>query len=195
MSTPTSLYRRVLGEAFEALPAPVKALHDVCISAEFTGPAEVIAATHMIAKIIAWTTGFPTRSYRCKVRVRIDVDADGETWHRDFDGHRFHSRLYETQCQLVEQLGAHRITFHLITDSTQLIMQPIAWKTLGIPLPRFLWPSISARETEVDGKFHFDVATAFPIIGSVIHYRGSLLPTQRLVERPGDTGSELDQSG
>jgi hypothetical protein len=174
MSTPVSLYRRVLGEAFEALPAPVKALHDLPVSTEFSGSAEVIAAGNVIAKIIAWTTGFPTRSYRCEVRVRIEVDADGETWHRDFAGHRFHSRLCEERQHLVEQLGPHRITFHLITDNTQLIMQPIAWKTLGIPLPRFLWPSISARETEVDGKFHFDVATAFPIIGRVIHYRGSL---------------------
>jgi Domain of unknown function (DUF4166) len=178
MSTTPSLYRRVLGDAFDVLPAPVKALHDLPVSTEFSGTAEVIAAHNVIARIIAWTTGFPTRSYHCKVRVRIDIDDDGETWRRDFDGHRFQSRLRCRDGVLVEQLGPHRISFRLHTDNTELSMHPIAWKTLGIPLPRLFWPSISAREAEVDGCFHFDVATAFPIIGTVIHYRGSLLPTQ-----------------
>lgn len=176
MSTAPSLYRRVLGDALDRLPIPVRALHELSESTEFSGDAEVIAATNVIAKAVAWMTGFPTRSYRCTARVRIDIDDDGETWHRDFDGHRFHSRLRCHEGVLVEQLGPHRISFRLDTDSTQLSMHPVAWKTLGIPLPRLFWPSISARETAVDGCFHFDVASGFPWIGSVIHYRGSLRP-------------------
>jgi hypothetical protein len=169
-----SLYRRVLGPAFDALPPTLRQLHDLTQSTAFTGDAEVIAASHPIARLIARLTGFPTRSYQCRVDVRIDIDNEGETWHRDFGGHRFHSRLYCQNGILTEHIGPHRIQFQLHTDTTQLSMHPIAWRTLGIPLPRFLWPQVQAQETEHDGRFHFDVTSAFPLIGTVIHYRGVL---------------------
>ncbi len=173
-SSSVSLYQQVLGPAFDALPASLRALHGLQRSAVFRGEAEVIAAHNPIARLIARLTGFPTRSYRCPVEVRIDADAHGETWHRDFGGHRFNSRLRCIDGQLHEQLGPHRIRFALDTDAQGLSMRPIAWRTLGIPLPRLLWPNISANETESEGRFRFDVATAFPLIGTVIHYRGWL---------------------
>ena len=169
-----SLYRRVLGATFDAMPAPLRALHDLPRSTTFRGEAEVIAARHPLALLVARLTGFPTRSYACAVEVRIDVTGDGETWHRDFGGHRFHSRMRCIDGRLVEALGPHRITFRLDADAAGLRMHPVAWRTLGLPLPRLLWPRIEAREHADDGRFHFDVATAFPIIGRVIHYRGVL---------------------
>lgn len=173
-STRPALYRRLLTQAFDALPASLRELHDLQTSATFDGEAEVIAAVNPLARMIALCTGFPTHSLRCAVSVQIDIDAAGETWHRDFAGHRFHSRLQDVDGRLVERLGPHRITFALHTDPTGLHMQPIAWRTFGIALPKMLWPHISAQENERDGRFHFDVATAFPLIGNVIHYRGWL---------------------
>jgi hypothetical protein len=180
MNTPSaSLYQQALGPAFDALPASLRALHGLSQSAVFRGEAEVIAAQHVIGRLIARLTGFPTRSYRCPVEVRIDVDAEGETWHRDFGGHRFNSRMRCLEGQLHEQLGPHRIRFALDTNSHGLSMRPIAWRTFGIPLPGWLWPQLSARETESEGRFQFDVATAFPFIGTVIHYRGWLSVADR----------------
>lgn len=169
-----SLYQRVLGPGFDALPESLRTLHGLRASAVFHGEAEVIAARNPLARLIARHTGFPTHSYRCPVEVRIDVDAEGETWHRDFGGHRFNSRMCCLDGQLHEQLGPHRIRFALDTDAQGLNMRPISWRTLGIPLPRWLWPQLSARESESEGRFQFDVATAFPLIGTVIHYRGWL---------------------
>jgi hypothetical protein len=171
-----SLYRQAIGPAFDAMPPPLRALHDLPHSTVFRGEAEVIAARHPLARLIARLTGFPTRSYACKVEVRIDVDADGETWHRDFGGHRFHSRMRCVDGCLVETLGPHRITFRLDTDAAGLRMHPVRWHMLGMPLPRMFWPRIEAREHADGGRFHFDVATAFPIVGTVIHYRGALSP-------------------
>ncbi len=177
MSHPSrrSLYRRLLGTTFDAMPAALRELHDQPMSAAFAGEAEVIAAENIIARLIARISGLPTRSYPCPVEVRIDIDADVETWHRDFGGHRFHSRMHDDAGSLIERLGPHTIRFRLHADAEGLSMQPIAWRTLGIPLPRLLWPKLSAREYQIDGRFHFDVATAFPIIGRVVHYRGWLM--------------------
>ncbi len=171
-----ALYRQILGSAFDALPEPLRHLHDLASSTRFIGEAEVIAGANPLARLIATLTGFPTKGGRCAVEVRITIDADGETWQRDFGGQRFHSRLYAHRGILTEHLGPHRIQFDLCTDASGLSMHPRAWRIFGIPLPRLLWPKISAHETEVDGRFHFDVATAFPMIGTVIRYRGSLRP-------------------
>ena len=41
-------------------------------------------------------------------------------------------------------------------------------------MPIALAPWITAGEHGADGRFHFDVAVAMPLIGPVVHYRGWL---------------------
>jgi len=171
-----SLYQQLLGADFDRMPDALRELHRLSSSSEFAGDAEVIAGDHWLARLLALCTGLPTRSRRCRVRVRvrIDIDPAGETWHRDFDGHRFHSRMSRAKAHLVERLGPHRIGFQLQADANGLRMLPVSWRLLGIPLPRALWPRVDASEQARDGRFHFDVATSFPWIGRVVHYRGWL---------------------
>ena len=45
----------------------------------------------------------------------------------------------------------------------------------GCPLPDFLCPRSHASESVgADGQFHFDVPIALPLIGMIVHYKGSL---------------------
>ena len=172
-----SLYQRVLGDTFEKLPEPIQQLHCPAAISKFTGRGQIIAADNPIARCIAWCSGLPTRSSECTVLVSIECDGDGEIWRREFADHRFHSRLHAVGAQLIEKLGPHRISFVLQADAQGLCMRPVAWRTLGVPLPRFLWPRIEAVESVRDGLFHFSVTTAFPIIGRVVDYRGVLAAT------------------
>jgi Domain of unknown function (DUF4166) len=48
------------------------------------------------------------------------------------------------------------------------------WWIGAPPMPLALGPRSVARETEVDGVFHFEVAIALPFIGHVVGYRGWL---------------------
>lgn len=176
MAKPLSLYRRVLGQEFDILPPALRNLHDLTQTFTFEGEAEIIAGSNIFSKAIALFTGLPTTSRHGQVKVRIEIDGDGEIWHRDFSGHQFHSRLCIRKNTLTERLGPHDIDFQLLTDATQLVMKPIRWKTCGIPLPRWLWPRITARENECDGRFQFEVSSSFPLIGQVIGYRGWLSP-------------------
>jgi len=41
-------------------------------------------------------------------------------------------------------------------------------------VPRFLAPSMTAWESEKDGKYQFDVLVGLPLFGQVIRYSGSL---------------------
>ena len=44
----------------------------------------------------------------------------------------------------------------------------------GLPLPRALWPTIEATETEEEGRFCFDVQIGLPLVGRLVRYRGWL---------------------
>jgi hypothetical protein len=45
---------------------------------------------------------------------------------------------------------------------------------LGVPCPRWLMPRIVAEETGNEGRLHFRVAAALPLVGVVASYRGHL---------------------
>jgi hypothetical protein len=50
-------------------------------------------------------------------------------------------------------------------------------RLLGCPLPNFLRPRSHASETvDADGQFHFDVPITLPLVGTIVHYKGSLKP-------------------
>ena len=48
------------------------------------------------------------------------------------------------------------------------------WSAFGIPLPLGLAPRSKAKEWDKGGVFHFDVPIALPLVGTIVHYRGSL---------------------
>ena len=59
---------------------------------------------------------------------------------------------------------------------------------LGLPIPRGLWPRVKAQERVVDGTFAFDVALSLPVVGLMIHYRGTLREnTAQQALHPGPT--------
>ena len=78
---------------------------------------------------------------------------------------------------MVEAFGPLRFEFELLARSTgELQMNLTGWAQGPIPLPAFLAPGSHAREWEEDGRFHFDVPIALPLVGTVVHYRGWLRP-------------------
>jgi hypothetical protein len=62
-----------------------------------------------------------------------------------------------------------------------LQLRTISARLFGWPLPDFLRPRSHASETVgADGQFHFDVPIALPLIGTIVHYKGSLKPGRDL---------------
>ena len=129
-----------------------------------TGPA---------ARIIAGIMRFPPAGVH-PLHVSFS-EADGvERWTRDFGGYRFSSELSERGGDLVERFGPLRFTFNLVPFGNGLRMVMKHWSVLRIPLPLALAPRSDAQEWEADGRFHFDVPIALPLVGLVVHYTGWL---------------------
>jgi len=172
---PPPLYARVMGDRFAALPPSLRALHDVLRDGGAAGEAQVARGRNLPARRLASLLGFPPEGTH-PLHVGF-AERDGrECWTRDFAGHIFTSELAERGGRLTERFGLVRFAFDLPSDSAGLSMIVRRWWLGPLPLPLFLAPRAEAREWEEDGRFHFDVAIALPLVGRLVHYRGWLKP-------------------
>ena len=80
----------------------------------------------------------------------------------------------------------------LTAESGSLVFHTAGCRVLGIPLPRFCWPSISVRasqsETQPDSteRFAILVQLAFPMVGRIVEYSGDM----QLVRASEGSGAE-----
>jgi hypothetical protein len=173
IAAPPALYRRVMGRAFEQLPAAVRAMHQPWRESSAQGEADVLGATNLLGRVIARIMGFPAPGHH-EVHVRF-AECDGvERWTRTFGGQSFTSELSAEGGRLVERFGPLRFRFDLPADAAGLTMLMRGWSLFRIPLPLFLAPRSKAREWEEGGLFQFDVPIALPLVGRLVHYRGWL---------------------
>ena len=110
----------------------------------------------------------------------LSREAGGERWTRTFAGRRFSSLQTEghgrNEALLVERFGAVSVALAVVVEGGRLQLVPRRWSLLGIPLPRALLPGDDSFEYEVDGRFVFDVEIGAPLVGRIVHYRGTLEP-------------------
>ena len=77
---------------------------------------------------------------------------------------------------LEERLGPVSWRFAVRPEADSLEFALRGASLLGIPLPAVLRPTIRARESVHDGRFHFDAEVRLPLLGRLIHYSGDLQP-------------------
>jgi hypothetical protein len=184
-SLPPPLYARVMGNRFEALPPTLRGLHSVLRDGGASGEARVTRGRNPLARMAASAFGFPPEGDH-PLHVAF-AERDGrERWTRDFGGHRFASELAKRSGRLTERFGLVRFEFDLPSDSAGLAMIIRRWRIGPLPMPLALAPRSDAREWEEDGRFHFDVSIALPLLGPLVHYRGWLEPgDSRLDDKEG----------
>jgi hypothetical protein len=167
------LYARAMGTRFDALPAAVRAIHEVNGDGGAAGEGSVKRGSHPLARLIGAIMRFPPEG-DYPVHVSF-AERDGkERWTRDFGRHRFGSELSQAGDGVAERFGPLRVVFDLPADETGLRMELRGWTVFGLPMPRALGPRIAAREWQEDGRFRFEVNVRLPLIGEVVGYTGWL---------------------
>ena len=176
------LFRRLLGSAFDALPPQVRALHDGTGTRRWTGSAEVKRGPGPVARMIAAALRFPAPAARVPVSVTFTPEGECERWTRDFGGQVFASIQSagsgRDEYLLVERFGIVRVAMALVRDAERLVLVPRRWSLLGIPMPSSLLPAGRSFETQIEGRFAFDITVAMPLVGLIVAYRGTLEPDQ-----------------
>ena len=175
-----SLYQRLLGSAYAQLPASVQALHAPSAAKRWSGTASVERGGGLLSRLLGNVFGFPAAGEAVPVSVEFTAEAGGERWTRTFAGRRFSSLQTQGQGRnealLVERFGAVSVALALLVDNGRLQLVPRRWSILDLPLPRALMPGDNSFEYEVDGRFVFDVEIGAPVVGRIVHYRGTLEP-------------------
>jgi hypothetical protein len=173
-----AIFEQVLGEAFNALPTPIRELHGESDASRFSGTASVRRGTGFFSRMIGWLAGFPAASDDVPVTVQIERQENREIWQRDFDGHTFSSEMSVDSGRLAglmcERFGPSKFGMALVVEDEILHYVARRWTFLGIPMPRWMMPKGAMYETVMDDKFFFHVEITLAIIGHVVTYEGCL---------------------
>jgi hypothetical protein len=174
------LYRRVLGPAFDWLPAPIRRMHELSGELTARGTATVERGSNPLARLAAYLFRFPEAGEAIPVEVRFIRRGSQEVWTRTFAGRRFRSIQSEGTGRslhlLEERFGAFSFGLALVVADGCLRLVLRRWRLLGLPLPLLLAPKGDAHEHAGDGRFHFHVEIALPLLGLIVRYRGHLEP-------------------
>lgn len=170
----TGLFRQAAGAAYERMHPAVRAFHDLQGSVELQGEVATEPPQGWMATVLAVLLGTPRRGDRGAIRFELRGDAEAQEWIRHFPGRTMRSRLRGQGDRVVETLGPVRLVFTIREENGSLVMQLDALRCLGMPCPRWLLPTIHARETGSGSRLEFDVRATLPLVGQVAGYKGWL---------------------
>jgi Domain of unknown function (DUF4166) len=142
-----SLYRQVLGEAFERLPPAVQRLHDHTESVSYVGVVDVRGPENFLGKILARLLGTPMQSGHGPITFDLKISLATERWTRRFATNVMSSTFSTANGLLIEKLGAATLHFKLEATKDMLEMKIVSMSFLGIPSPKWLLPRIVGEET------------------------------------------------
>lgn len=172
------LHARILGTAWQSLPAVLRAVHGAGPKLTITGAASITRGRGVLARLLAWIMRFPAAGENIPVSVTFERHGHFDKWTRDFGGQSFSSTFTagtgRFEHLLCERFGPLTYGMALVPDADRLNLVMRRWSFLGLPLPRSLMPNGDSYEYAKDNRFCFDVEIRLPLAGFVVRYRGFL---------------------
>lgn len=171
----TPLFADVIGADMARLAPAVRASHQTFGPRRWTGSARITRGAGVWPRLLAVLFGFPKAIDDTPVTVIKTPQGTGETWERRFGTQVFRSQLSRGRRGMQEAFGPFSFDLGLNVQDGALHFPVTGGRLFGVALPRACLPISEARETDVDGAFHFDVALRAPITGQlIVHYQGRL---------------------
>lgn len=169
------LFPRLLGPAFDKLPAPVQAVHAGLEPRRFCGQARARGAGGLavLARAVA---GISLGRFD-DFSVEIIPERGGERWIRRFGARAFATRLQPSEDgpgAFEERLGPLRFRLCAEGGANGFRWRPDGLSLGPLPLPTFLAPRIRARSSARDGIYRFHVVVSHPWTGLIVGYSGRL---------------------
>lgn len=171
---------RWFGAAFVLLHPQLQALHRH--GGRLRGPVQLSFGTGLagiVGKLLARRLGIALHAGTVTLEVNIDSDASGLHWSRRFnDGTTFNSVFQPVgrypDGYWVERSGAIELQLQVAVVEGRWHWRQQRLRVAGIVVPAWLMPETVAAKQFVDGKYVFSVDIRFPLLGSVLAYRGEL---------------------
>jgi hypothetical protein len=168
------------GNSFGTLHPQLQTLHRE--GGTLTGPVRLSfgrGAAGWIGRRVARHLGIPTTAGEHCLRVCIH-SADGTLhWDRCFDAHSMFRSTFTPIGTFptgywIEQSGAMRLLLAVRVIRGGWHWEPFGSRLGTFALPRLLLPRTIAYKEIVDGFYHFGVAIALPLLGTMLEYGGKL---------------------
>ncbi|WP_395334809.1 DUF4166 domain-containing protein [Novosphingobium sp. BL-8H] len=158
----------------DALPPVLRAAHDADDTQRWEGLAHVTLSRNRVARLLCRMMKLPAQGHGIPVVVVFERLEHGERWRRTFAGRSYSSDLTVRDGLMVERMGLATNIFQVSSGEGRILLDLVAFRFLGLPLPSWLRPRCRATEREQDGRYVFDVPVSLPLLGRAIHYTGSL---------------------
>ena len=167
-----SLYRRLLGPAFDTLPPTLRQFHDV--ETEWRGHARfrITRGRGWLRDLAARAGRLPPAGEDVPLRLRLVAEGERERWIRHFGGHKLESVQWAEGGLLVESFGALRLGFRLVVEPPALRLEPARAWLLGLPWPLALAPRGTGVEVGRDDGCAIVVRAEVPLLGLLVQYEG-----------------------
>lgn len=177
------LFSRLLGDAWQKLPAAVRQMHTLSSERLTEGRCTIERGSGIPSNWVASLFGFPKAAKDLPVSVRFECENGRERWTRKFGEEIFSSTLRAgrgtSERLLCERVGLFDFAQALVVEGDRLRLVLRRWSLFGIPLPSWLAPRSNSYETEQDGRFRFHVEISHPWTGLIVRYRGWLVVATR----------------
>ena len=171
-----SVYRRVLGPRFDALPLVLRRFHDAAAGGRARGTLRVERGPGRMRNAVATLLGLPRAGEDVPVRLKVVVQGDRERWLRDFAGRCFSSLQWAEGDLLMERVGPGSFSSALFVHGSRLCYEfRRAWFA-GIPLPVWLSPYVDGYVDAGDTGWRVVVHVFAPFLGEIVHYEGWVEP-------------------
>lgn len=170
-----TLAGRHLVPSLHSFEKSVREMHAVTDAKVVFGRTDIERGANPFAGAIAWLFGFPAGGRSLATAITIVSDGKREIWHRRFAGQPILTRLEAGPgTRTIVERFRYGVAFALnvIETDGRLKFNVAGMRVYGLPVPRFLWPTLNAEEREELHGFRFDIDIGMRWIGRLIHYRG-----------------------
>jgi hypothetical protein len=171
-----SLYRRILGTRFAALPEVLRKFHDEPGGGRARGTFRIERGAGRIGNAVASLLGMPEAGTDVPIRLQVIVEGDRERWVRFFGAHRLETVQWMRGSLLMEAFGPVTFSSELVIDGSRLRYEFRRTWFAGIPLPRELSPSVDGSVNARDDGWRVSVRIFAPFLGELVHYEGWIEP-------------------
>lgn len=171
-----SLYRRVLGEAFDTLPPVLQRFHDMANGGSASGVLRVTRGRGWLRHGLAALLRLPPEGERVPVRLRVVVEGERERWIRDFGSLRLETVQWARKGLLIEAVGPLCMGYRLVADEEGMRMECVrAWLSF-LPLPAACTPRNGAVVKAGQLGWRVSVQIQVPVFGLLATYEGEMVP-------------------
>jgi hypothetical protein len=171
----TPLYRRLLGDDFDRMPATLRDFHDIPHERRFQASFKIARGRGRLRGLLCKLGGLPPAGEAVPVRLRVTPDGGRERWQRDFAGHKLESTQWMQDGLMTEQLGPWRLGFELHVEGPALRLKLRRAWLLGVRWPLSLGPRGDGVEVGRDDGVAVVARAGVPLLGRLVQYEGLVL--------------------